>query len=324
MFILDRPKSDKPTLIFIKKTLHDGPFKASLGVKLLPIHWNRDTKRAEITGLDRQTIEENKSINALIASIEKFYEGRTRDARHSGTHLTGTELQKKIDELTGKPANRRQTGPAFYPQCREVINDMETGVILTPQGKIYSRGTIKNYRQSLNTIEEYNAALAFEAINMDFYRSFIKWCNDKDYSMNYIAQHIKNLVCLMKATKKRGHHENTAYLDEDFRVIQEHTDDIALTEKELEALYKHNVPDRTRNIARDWFIIDCYTGLRVSDIQLLDAKNIHGDTITIANEKTDTKVVIPLRTEVKEIRRSTGRLRKSQKWPGSISRYCTF
>lgn len=301
MFILDRPKSDKPTLIFIKKTLHDGPFKASLGVKLLPIHWNRDTKRAEITGLDRQTIEENKSINALIASIEKFYEGRTRDARHSGTHLTGTELQKKIDELTGKPANRRQTGPAFYPQCREVINDMETGVILTPQGKIYSRGTIKNYRQSLNTIEEYNAALAFEAINMDFYRSFIKWCNDKDYSMNYIAQHIKNLVCLMKATKKRGHHENTAYLDEDFRVIQEHTDDIALTEKELEALYKHNVPDRTRNIARDWFIIDCYTGLRVSDIQLLDAKNIHGDTITIANEKTDTKVVIPLRTEVKEI-----------------------
>jgi integrase len=119
--------------------------------------------------------------------------------------------------------------------------------------------------------------------------------------MNYIAQHIKNLVCLMKATKKRGHHDTTAYLDEDFRVIQEQTDDIALSEKELYKLYKHNVPDRTRDIARDWFIIACFTGLRVSDIKLLDAKNIHGDKITIANEKTDTKVVLPMRPEVKEI-----------------------
>jgi site-specific recombinase XerD len=307
MFILHTPKATKPTSIKLKKTLIDGPFNASLGISIHPAYWNKETERAVIENLDKATIGENKSINTLLSKITDYIEARAKDARYTSNYLTCAELAAKLEDLTGKrkcepePATVAEPVKSFYDLCREVIADMEDGVILTPQGKIYSPGTIKNYNQSLNSIEKYNAALTFEDVSMDFYRAFIKWCNDNDWSMNYIAQHVKNLVCLMKATKKRGHHNNTAYLDEDFRVIQEHTDDIALSENELEMLYRHNVPDRTRDIARDWFIIDCYTGLRVSDIQMLDAKNIHGNTITIANEKTDTKVVIPLRSEVKEL-----------------------
>jgi integrase len=304
MFILHTPKSDKPTSIKLKKTLSDGLFNESLGVTIHPAYWDKKAKRAVIENLDRQTMAENKSINALLGKISDFIEARIRDARYTSNYLTCAELAEKIEELTGK--KKTEAPPpepikSFYELCREIIQDMKDGIILTPQGKKYSPGTIKNYNQSLNSIEDYDANLTFTGIDMGFYRSFIKWCNDKDWSMNYIAQHIKNLVCLMKATKKRGYHDTAAYLDEDFKVIQEQTDDIALSQKELDKLYKHNVPDRTRDIARDWFIIDCYLGLRVSDIQLLNARNIHGDTITIANEKTDTKVVLPMRTEVKEI-----------------------
>ena len=303
MFILHTPRSTKPTPIILKKTLKDGNFKASLGISIHPAYWIKSTERAEITGLDRDTTNEHKSINTLLEKIQQFVDARAIDARYTGNHLTCAEMITKLEDLTGRKKTEQAPEPAkdFYVLCREIIKDMKSGVILTPQGKKYSGGTIKNYNQSLNTIEEFNSALTFEAINMDFYRSFIKWCNDKDYSMNYIAQHIKNLVCLMKATKKRGHHDNTAYLDEDFRVIQEQTDDIALSEKELAAIYKHNVPDRIRDIARDWFIIDCYTGLRVSDIKLLSDINIASNSIVIANEKTDTKVVIPMRSEIKAI-----------------------
>jgi integrase len=304
MFILHTPKSDKPTSIKLKKTLSDGLFNESLGVTIRPDYWDKKSKRAIVDNLDRQTMAENKSINALLGKISDFIEARIRDARYTSNYLTKAEMAAKIEELTGKKrAEPAQVEPVknFYQLCREIIQDMKDGIILTPQGKKYSPGTVKNYNQSLNSIEAYNIDLTFADIDMKFYRSFIKWCNDKDWSMNYIAQHIKNLVCLMKATKKRGYHDTIAYLDEDFKVIQEQTDDIALSQKELDKLYKHNVPDRTRDIARDWFIIDCYLGLRVSDIQLLNARNIHGDTITIANEKTDTKVVLPMRTEVKEI-----------------------
>jgi site-specific recombinase XerD len=312
MFKLHTPNSLKPTPILIKKVVSDGEFKTSLGVSIMPAFWNKKAQRAVVDNLDRETTADNKSINALLGKIADFIEARTRDARYTSNYLTKSELAAKVEELTGRKKKVEiiievEPVKTFYDLCREVIKDMASGIILTPQGKIYSHGTIKNYNQSLNSIEEYNIDLTFDSINMSFYRSFIKWCNDKDWSMNYIAQHIKNMVCLMKATKKRGYHDNIGYLDEEFKVIQEQTDDIALSEKELERLYKHPITEQTKDIARDWFIIDCYLGLRVSDIQLLHNRNIHDNTVTIANEKTDTKVVIPMRSEVREI---------LQKWGG--------
>lgn len=302
MFILDRPNSDKPTTIFIKKALIDNPkFKASLGVKVLPENWLKETERAKIEDLTKLVIDEHKSINTLLSRLETFVEGRVRDARYSGNHLTSIELSGKIHDLTGRRQAGLKVATGFYEHCRTIITDMKTGALLTPRGKRYSDGTIKNYNQSLNTIEQYNAGLSFADITMEFYHAFVKWCNDKDFSMNYIAQHIKNLVVLMKVARKRGHHNNTAYLDNDFRVIQEQTDDIHLSPAELDKIYRHNLPNKTLDIARDWFIIDCYLGLRVSDIQLLDPKNFEKDRVTIASEKTDTKVVIPLRTEVRAI-----------------------
>ncbi|HUR64900.1 MAG TPA: tyrosine-type recombinase/integrase, partial [Chitinophagaceae bacterium] len=54
-------------------------------------------------------------------------------------------------------------------------------------------------------------------------------------------------------------------------------------------------------VVRDWFILDCYTGLRVSDLVMLEKRNISKGFITIANEKTDEKVVIPVHPYVQKI-----------------------
>jgi len=298
MFNLDRPNADKPTYIFIRKTLTDGPFKMGLGVKLLPAHWDSETERAIIANLDKQTVDDNKSINALLSGIDKFIEGRTRDARYNSNHLTGPELTRKIEELTGKKKSKK-TG--FFDHCEAIIEDMKTGRLLTPHGKIYSVGTIKNYNQYLGNFKEFDPGISFNSITVDYYRSFIQWCNEQDYSLNFIGQHINKLIVLMKESRRRGLHNNISFLDAEFKRLREDTDDISLTQDELDKLYKQNVPNPVRDIARDWFIIGCYLGLRASDIQLLDAKNIHGGKVTIANEKTDTKVVIPIRPEIKAI-----------------------
>lgn len=299
MFILDRPKSDKPTYIFLKKTLYDGPFKESLGLKILPALWEKDKKRAAIGGgLSKTITDEHKSINSVLSELEKFIEGRTRDARYNGNHLTCIELAYKIQELTGKKKKLKST---FFHHCEAIIEDMASGKILTKQAKRYTKGTLKAYRNYMSTFEEYNSELTFNDITLDFYRAFIKWCNDKDWSMNYIGQHFNKLIVIMKEAKKRGLHNNTCYLDEDFKRLREETDDISLTPAELTKIYKQHFPNKTLDIVRDWAIIGAYLGLRVSDIRLLDTKNIENGMVTIANEKTDTKVVIPLRPEIKAI-----------------------
>jgi integrase len=302
MFILDRPNSDKPTYIFLKKQLSDGPFKESLSVKILPAMWIKETERAEVMGLDRDTAAENKSINALLSGLEKFIEGRIRDARFTGNHLTCRELSAKVEEVTGK---RKSDKAEFYKECRLIIADMKSGKLTTPlTGKKYSAGTIKNYNQSLNCIEEYDAGLSWRSIDMKFYRLFIQWCNDKDWSMNYIAQHIKNLVRLMKIGKSKEYqfHNTIGFLDEDFRVIQEQTDDIALTQAELDAISAIELPERNLDIARDWFVTGANVGLRVSDVKRLKKDiNVTPDSIIIATEKTDKKVVVPTNQYVRNI-----------------------
>lgn len=298
MFILDRPKSDKPTIIFLKKKLYDGDFKESLSLKILPAYWDKGKERAEITGLSKALADEHKSINAVLSDLEKFIVGRTQEARYNGNHLTCIELTFKVQEVTGKKKKLKTT---FFHHCEGIIEDMTTGIILTGQGKRYTDGTLKCYRNYLATFEEFNPSLSFNDITLDFYRSFIKWCNDKDYSLNYIGQHLNKLIVLMKEAKKRGLHNNTSYMDDDFKRLREETDDISLSPAELDRIYKHNFPNETLDITRDWAIIGAYLGLRVSDIQLLDTKNIENGMVTIANEKTDTKVVIPLRAEIKAI-----------------------
>lgn len=306
MFVLHTPKSTNPTAILIKKMLSDGECRASLGVKVLPTHWNKETERAVIEKLDKAKINENKSINTLLDKIEQYINSRATDARYTGNHLTCAELDEKLQEWTGK--RKAIKGHTIYEQCEAIIEDMRSGLILTPAGKIYSAGTLKNYGMYLRDFKEYNPNLTWKEINIDFYRSFIKWCNEKDFSLNYIGQHINKLIVLLKEAKGRGYHHNTAYLDGEFKRLSEHTDDISLTPAELDKIYKQNIPNQVRDIARDWFVIDCCLGLRVSDIQLLNTKNFEKDRVTIASEKTDTKVVIPLRPEVKAILKKWGGL----------------
>ena len=55
--------------------------------------------------------------------------------------------------------------------------------------------------------------------------------------------------------------------------------------------------------AREIFIFECYSGLRISDILTLKWENIAEDTITLKMRKTDKYITIPLQNDVREILR---------------------
>src|SRR5690242_7703031 len=235
MFNLDRPNSDKPTYIFVRKTLSDGLFKQGLNVKILPAFWKKETERVETANLDKQTADDHKSINALISAIEKFIECRARDDRYNGNHLTRAELAQKIEEITGKKKGKT-TG--LYDHFQSVIDDMTSGKLLTGQRKKYSTGTIKGYNQYIKNFKEFDPTLSFNGVTVDFYRSFIQWCNEKDYSLDFIGQHINKLIVLMKETRRRGLHNNVSFLDAEFKRLREDTEDITLSQNELDRIYE--------------------------------------------------------------------------------------
>ena len=89
-------------------------------------------------------------------------------------------------------------------------------------------------------------------------------------------------------------------LDEDI----EATDIVTLSFSELNTLQSLKLEGRLDNV-RDWLIISCYTGQRVSDFMRFKPSMIKqksfGRVLTIKQQKTGKTVTIPLVRQVEDI-----------------------
>jgi integrase len=283
-FCLLDPRTVKSTAIILLYSCSDGRLKYYTGESIKPGDWSQKSQTTH-----------KKGIRAALDRLKGFVDTAVEDSQISGKALSRAYLKTSLDRQKKEHARKAagNTGePTFIDACQAIFEKMETGEILTPEEKKYSAGSIKTFRFTAGFINKFSPGIKGSEITMETYRQFITWCHSKDYSTNYIGSQIKNWKTLAKLA---GHP-----LPAGFKKIVEETYDIYLDETEIEAMYRLLVPDNMA-LYRDWFIIGCYTGLRVSDLTLLNARNLSSGFITIANEKTDTKVVIPVHRYVKDI-----------------------
>jgi integrase len=76
------------------------------------------------------------------------------------------------------------------------------------------------------------------------------------------------------------------------------SEQIYLNEKEIQRLAQMKLTLPHERNVRDLFIIACWTGLRISDIQNLNQAEIHKDSIALYQIKTKEKVEIPILKEI--------------------------
>jgi integrase len=310
-FILDAPKSDKATFIFWMKSFPDGRLKYPVKAKVHPGNW------------ENQRVKDDKDrINTTLSRLDLVFQDLQTQSRLHGKPLTKAGTEAAFNKALG----RNIAGKDFFEVIDKIIDERESGKELTRDGKRFSAHTIKGYRHTRDNLNKFNPRMTFEGVTIETYKELIAYFNENnDHAINTIGKIIKNWKVFMRAAKKRGAHENLVYLDEDFKVPDEETDDIYLTDTELKTIYEKHYVTPTLDLVRDWFIIDCYTGLRISDIQLLDAQHILKDRIRLVNEKTDTKVVIPIHPYVKAIlKKHDGLPRKitDQKMNENIKKVC--
>jgi integrase len=219
-------------------------------------------------------------LNRMYAAIEQL----ESDHRIKNIPLKKAVVRSALDRILFKKADND-----IIFRLSDIIDKMEAGKIVTPSKKKYTKGSIKTFRFTVDLLTRYGSA----EVTMENYQGFIKWCHDLDYSTNYIGGQIKNWRSLAKL----------AGIDvpEGFSKIAEDAIDVYLDESEIELLiHADNLSEREKLI-RDWFVIDCYTGLRVSDLLVLTEKNINDGFIQVTNKKTSEKVVIPVHPHVKKI-----------------------
>ena len=278
MFILNDPKSEKETIIFVKIHIKGNIIKKSTGLKVHPANWENHRTP-------------NKSANSILNKIETF-------VSEQGFKLTNNNLSEYINSLYGKSKKAKNT---FIEGCEKIIADMKSGALQTKAGTPYAPGTVVNYEQFIQDAKSFGLK-DFDNITMETYHAYIDHCNRNGLSLNTTGSRIKLWMYLLKIAHKRGYHSNLIYLNEDFKKLSEETPDIYLEDWEIELIYKKDLSSVPRmDIARDWFIIACFTGLRVSDLlKLKDAKVIGGNIVAM-NKKTGEKVVIPAAEKVRAV-----------------------
>ncbi|MBP9848506.1 MAG: tyrosine-type recombinase/integrase [Flavobacterium sp.] len=177
--------------------------------------------------------------------------------------------------------------------------------------RVLTKGTIKTLKNSLSIVKKYMKSrnlknLYFDDLNRKFYYDFISFLNEKNYTKNYSGTVIQKIKTVMGYALDEGKHTNLEFKKSYFSKISEVINHPYLDLKELDEIEKLELADKEMDVARDIFLVECYTGLRIGDllsfIQNPNFADVEGKKfIQLKQSKTSKPVYIPLKSNVLKI-----------------------
>jgi len=177
-----------------------------------------------------------------------------------------------------------------------------------------SNGTYKKYNVSKSLLKRYQKTviqtILIENVNEKFKKDFEKYCITKNYAPNTISKDLRTIKTVCNHAKYNG--LKTSHQLDSIKTPQHKTEKIFLSFEDLtkiENIDKRRLNDNYDN-AKDWLIISCYTGQRISDFMRFDKsmirteKNRQGELkpfIEFTQVKTDKLMTVALHPKVIDI-----------------------
>lgn len=300
---LEASKKQK-SLIFMFFSFGGERLKYSTGYKSCYENWD----------FQKQRIKENKSgilnsreVNEYLSKLEVNIKKEFSRLMSEGVSINKSELKTFLDKYHNKRVvAEKKVIKSFFDYADDFINERNASVI-----------TIRSYKQTILKLKDYEKVygekLDFDSIDKSFYLRFNQYMNDKGYSLNTTAKHIKNLKVFLNNCLYEGYSTNTKFKSKDFKAKTEITTAIYLNENEIEIMHNLDLSsNKNRELARDIFLLGCYTGQRVSDYNGLKYDSIVEINGTqyfkIKQKKTKAIVHCPITKEIREIMDRNGGL----------------
>lgn len=319
-------KADKITVRF---RLRDGRgvqlFHKS-DIEVNPEIWDADKQaiKARVVYAEKERADFNKAITDRKNLILKAY-----SVAENKDNLTSKWLEGEIDKLLHpekykpideKPSTLFQYFDKFIksaPQRKDKVT-----------GRLISYNNIQQYRATQKHLLAFaeikrKKDFEFHQINQKFYADFIDYLQSEipetdsngkimvddngnvkllkeSFTANSVGKHIRVLKLVLNEATREGINTSMAYSN--FHVLTEETDTVYLNETELQKIKETDfsqIPYLDR--VRDWFLLLAWTGCRFSDLEKMSKTDIKNGFITFRQQKTNTKVTIPLHPVVLEI-----------------------
>lgn len=294
-FYLKDTKAMEPTLIYmdVKYTCNEGSqrFTLTTGEKLSPKEWDAKSQRAIVN----KQLQKNSSLNLWLDKMATTFKTEFRNFQINGIIPTSTELKPKVNAILNvlpvPVAETTKQKLELFPFIEQFIRESIP---------IKKEATIKTYRSTFKRIKEFAETLAknsfcFDDITMEWYSQFIRFLQSKGAGRNTEGKHIKSVKVFMNEATERGLNTNMTFRSKSFRQTHEDVSKIFLTMNEITKLNNLDLSnDRLREVVRDYFIINCLTALRYSDVIRIKRENIKNGFLEMATIKTGQEVVIPI------------------------------
>ena len=170
--------------------------------------------------------------------------------------------------------------------------------------------------------KHYKTQYKVKDVNIEFITKFDYFCKSiKGYMPNTAGRAIKFVKTVCRDARINGI-ETHIQLDS-IKGYTKKTDFIILDKNEIEQIERHEFTNPTLDNARDWLLISCYTGQRVSDFlrfkdnMLVEVENPNGGKATMiefVQKKTNKEMKLPLHSKILRILE-----KRMGKFPNQIS-----
>lgn len=143
--------------------------------------------------------------------------------------------------------------------------------------------------------------LTFNSIDLNFKDGFYAYLVSNNISDNTASRIFGFIRSYMNWTFDRKLHSNQQYKMSQFTVSKFETENIVLSENEIDILYNYKFDNLKLERVRDLFIFQCFVGLRVSDLKRLKRSDFSNGRLHFRVQKTSAPITIILHPFVTEI-----------------------
>ena len=312
-FNLRQPKANKPTNIYLVVYLNNKQVKLSTGVKVYPEHWNIRKQQAYVnTRLSKLDNNNNTIANDRLSELkDTFLEFKHYLCEHpTDIDNSITILRTRIYKNTMTTEIKKKSATTVM---KEIIDAKQAASSTKEQQKL-NVGKFERY------LKENNISDTWESMNLNTFEGYQKYLVDNGRGSVTIRNIIQNtLFPLLKKVSKRVDIPFTWYDSNlnSFEFVKDESNKelasnkkVTLTEEQLKQLYDYPITGtelqvRKRTEIRDLFVLQCLVGQRVGDMQKFfngdNERDEEEDTISIIQQKTKARAIIPLTPLAKEI-----------------------
>ena len=290
-----------PTTIYLRFT-HGRKIdlKRSTSLLINPKFWN--SKKGSVKQIAEFTDKLNlqNDLNDLKTTILNSFNTKYANGGIINSEWLNHTIKGYFNQDNGHDLNYILDYARYYKESSK-NREMRDGTVGV------SENTFKRYNSIINKIVAFQTykrkRYTFQEIGKMFYNDFKAFLIDVELlNKNTTARYINYIKSICRDAKEQDIKVNSFVFKKKFKASSGDVYFITFTKTEIETIFKHDF-SRTPYLdnARDWLIIGVWTGQRVSDLLKFTKDDIKNGFIELKQEKTGTKVLVPLHPQVKTI-----------------------